>query len=86
MITRRFDSYGNQTYFRRSESVDRSSKNVADVSIENVANVFDEDFKVKVNAFIDGEVFCDAVRRCLLNDLIAGLLDEEDEDKHKKYS
>ncbi|MBM7602515.1 hypothetical protein JOC75_000485 [Metabacillus crassostreae] len=77
MIRREYDRNGNQTYYKRS--VLDSDK------VENLAGVFDEDFKVKVNAFIEGEVFCNAVRRCLLNDLIAGAMDEDDNNRQKKH-
>ncbi|WP_080844240.1 hypothetical protein [Cytobacillus gottheilii] len=47
---------------------------------DNVAGIFDDNFKVKVNAHIDGEDFCRAVRRCLLNDLVAGAEDDNNND------
>ncbi|KUP04026.1 hypothetical protein Q73_14470 [Bacillus coahuilensis m2-6] len=43
----------------------------------DVLGAFDEDFKVKVNAFVDGEDFCRGVRRCLINDLVAGAMDDD---------
>ncbi|KUP04832.1 hypothetical protein Q73_14465 [Bacillus coahuilensis m2-6] len=43
----------------------------------DVLGAFDENFKVKVNAFIDGEDFCRGVRRCLINDLVAGAMDDD---------
>ncbi|MBM7602514.1 hypothetical protein JOC75_000484 [Metabacillus crassostreae] len=64
----------------------RNNNNVAGVSdekLERLADIFDEDFKVPVRASIDGEDFCDAVRRCLINDLVNGLLDEEDRPKKR---
>lgn len=53
--------------------------------LEDLAGIFDEDFKVKVQAFIDGEDFCDAVRRCLINDLVAGAMDQDDDKRRKKH-
>ena len=73
-MIRKFDSTGNQYYFKNSVSDARDLK--------NLAGLFDEDFKIKIDAFIDGRDFCDAVRRCLLNDLIAGAMDEDDDKKH----
>ncbi|RKL65376.1 hypothetical protein CR203_20720 [Salipaludibacillus neizhouensis] len=77
MIRREFDDNGNQSYFKDSESNARD--------LEDLAGVFEEEFKVRVNAFIDGKDFCNAVRRCLLKDLLAGAMDEKDDDKRKKH-
>lgn len=58
---------------------------VSDEKLRRLAGLFDEDFKVPVRASIDGEDFCNAVRRCLINDLVAGLVDDEDDrGKHRK--
>jgi hypothetical protein len=76
MGRREFDKNGNQNVFRNNVLGARD--------LEDLADAFDEDFKVKVNAFIDGEDFCDAVRRCLINDLIAGAMDERDDNRRKK--
>ncbi|MEN8701495.1 hypothetical protein [Bacillus infantis] len=48
---------------------------------DDVAGAFDENFKVNVKAFIEGEEFCRAVRRCLINDLLNAA---EDDDNGKK--
>ncbi|MGD6842749.1 hypothetical protein ACQCVH_09545 [Bacillus infantis] len=48
---------------------------------DDVAGAFDENFKVNVKAFIKGEEFCRAVRRCLINDLLNAA---EDDDNGKK--
>jgi hypothetical protein len=48
---------------------------------DDVAGAFDDNFKVQVKAFIEGEEFCRAVRRCLINDLLNAA---EDEDNGKK--
>jgi hypothetical protein len=45
---------------------------------DDVAGAFDDNFKVKVKAFIEGEEFCRAVRRCLINDLVAAAEDDDD--------
>jgi hypothetical protein len=50
----------------------------------NVAGAFDENFKVKVNAYIDGEDFCRGVRRCLINDLVAGAQDDNDNNGRRR--
>jgi hypothetical protein len=47
----------------------------------NVAGASDNNFRVPVRASIDGEDFCRAVRRCLINDL-AGV--QDDNRRHKK--
>lgn len=49
----------------------------------NVAGAFDDNFKVRVNASIDGEDFCRAVRRCLINDLVAGAEDDNNNNDDK---
>lgn len=52
---------------------------------DNVAGAFDTNFKVPVKAFIDGEDFCRAVRRCLINDLVAGAQDDQqNNNNHRK--
>ncbi|WP_174733494.1 hypothetical protein [Mesobacillus harenae] len=57
---------------------------------DDVAGAFDrrrddDDFKVKLEAFIDSEDFCEAVRRCLINDLVAAAEDDRDDRrKHKR--
>ncbi|WP_071460562.1 hypothetical protein [Bacillus massilinigeriensis] len=55
---------------------------------EEVAGVFDNNFKVRFHGHIDGEDFCRAVRRCLINDLLVAGANEEDrdEDHHHKRS
>lgn len=49
----------------------------------NVAGEFDDNFKVKVRSYIDSEEFCRAVRRCLVNDLVAGAEDDNNNNHHK---
>jgi hypothetical protein len=43
----------------------------------------DRDFRVPVKAFIKSEDFCRAVRRCLIDDLVAAARDDRDDDKRK---
>lgn len=52
---------------------------------DDVLGAFDENFKVPVKAFIDGEDFCRAVRRCLINDLVAAAQDDDDDKKKKRH-
>lgn len=77
MSRRDFDNNGNQSYYKCSVLDEKG--------LEDLAGIFDENFKVKVHAFIDGEDFCDAVRRCLINDLVAGAMDQDDDDRRKKH-
>ncbi|UII54790.1 hypothetical protein LS684_14110 [Cytobacillus spongiae] len=50
-----------------------------------VAGAFDENFRVPVKAFIDGEDFCRGVRRCLIKDLVAGARDDRrDRRRHRR--
>ncbi|KAB2332945.1 hypothetical protein [Bacillus mesophilum] len=46
----------------------------------NVAGAFDNNFKVRVNGTIDSDDLCRAVRRCLVNDLVAGAEDDNRND------
>ncbi|QPC48408.1 hypothetical protein G8O30_08035 [Mangrovibacillus cuniculi] len=41
------------------------------------------DFKVKVNAYIDGDDFCRAVNRCL-GDLVAGANDDDNHNGRRR--
>lgn len=54
---------------------------------DSVAGAFDNNFKVPVRAFIDGEDFCRAVRRCLINDAVAGIQDnrQNNNNNHRKH-
>ncbi|WP_053363001.1 hypothetical protein [Bacillus sp. FJAT-27251] len=49
----------------------------------DVAGIFDENFRVPVKAFIESDDFCRAVRRCLIRDLVAAERDDRDEDERK---
>lgn len=40
---------------------------------------------VNVNAYVNSEDICRAVRRCLINDLVAGIEDEDDNGKKKHH-
>ena len=51
---------------------------------DSVAGAVDRNFKVPVRAFIDGEDFCRAVRRCLINDLVAGVRDDNQNQNRRK--
>ncbi|RSK27585.1 hypothetical protein EJF36_12245 [Bacillus sp. HMF5848] len=68
--------------YRRNN--DNDVAGISDKKLRRLADIFDEDFKVPVQATIDGDDFCDAVRRCLINDLVDGLLDEEDRPKKRR--
>lgn len=70
MARREYDKHGNQCYYRGSVQGTRD--------VKDVAGIFDEDFKVRVHAYIDGRDFCAAVRRCLIHDLVQGALDDND--------
>jgi hypothetical protein len=48
-----------------------------------VLGTFDN-FKIPVKAYVNSEDICRAVRRCLINDLVAGIRDENDDDNRKK--
>ncbi|WP_404332615.1 hypothetical protein [Mesobacillus maritimus] len=50
---------------------------------DDVLGTFDN-FKIPVKAFVDSEDICRAVRRCLINDLVAGIRDEDDDDRKKR--
>ncbi|KKK38487.1 hypothetical protein WQ57_07720 [Mesobacillus campisalis] len=54
----------------------------------DVAGIFDDDFRVPVRAFIESDDFCRAVRRCLRRDLVAGARDDRndrnDRDDHRR--
>ncbi|WP_043930448.1 hypothetical protein [Bacillus sp. EB01] len=54
-------------------------------SNEDVAGIFDENFRVRVNASIDGDDFCRAVRRCLIRDLVGGLRDDNDDNDNRDH-
>lgn len=43
-----------------------------------------ENIRIPVNAYVNSEDICRAVRRCLINDLVAGIQDEEDDNGKKK--
>ncbi|MCM3670368.1 hypothetical protein M3181_15395 [Mesobacillus maritimus] len=56
-------------------------------STGDVQGTFDDNFRVPVrikNAFIDSDDFCRAVRRCLINDLVAAEQDDDDRKKRRK--
>ncbi|MGJ9385722.1 hypothetical protein [Salipaludibacillus sp. CF4.18] len=70
--------------YRRENDSDVAG--ISDKKLRRLADLLDDDFEVPVRATIDGEDLCDAVRRCLIKDLVEGLLDEEDKPKrHKKH-
>jgi hypothetical protein len=48
-----------------------------------VLGTFDN-FRIPVEAYVNSEDICRAVRRCLINDLVAGIRDENDDDNRKK--
>lgn len=53
----------------------------------DVQGAFDDNFRVPVrirNAYIDSDDFCRAVRRCLINDLVAAEQDDDDRKKRRK--
>lgn len=54
-------------------------------SRDSVAGAFDRNFKVPVKAFIDGEDFCRAVRRCIVGDLVAGARDDRDDRRNNNH-
>jgi hypothetical protein len=68
------------SYRKNNNGVAGASNN----KLERLADLFDEDFRVPVRASIDGEDFCNATRRCLINDLVKGLLDEDDRPKKRR--
>lgn len=72
---RKYDRNGNQYYYRNSVLGASDS--------EKLAGLVEEGFNVKVNAYIEGRDFCNAVRRCLINDLVAGAMDENGKNKDK---
>ncbi|MBY0095603.1 hypothetical protein [Mesobacillus maritimus] len=49
-----------------------------------VLGTFDN-FRVPVKAYVNSEDICRAVRRCLINDLVAGIRDEDDDNRKKKH-
>ncbi|WP_223700550.1 hypothetical protein [Sutcliffiella deserti] len=55
-----------------------------DKDYDRVAGIFDENFRVPVHASIDGRDFCQAVRRCLINDLVAGAQDDRRRKCHRR--
>jgi len=48
----------------------------------DVAGAFDNNRRVRFTGYINEEDLCRAVRRCLLNDLVAGAEDDRDDDRH----
>ncbi|ALC92230.1 hypothetical protein AM500_22485 [Bacillus sp. FJAT-18017] len=81
---RRGSNVGGAQDDRRKRKDDRHD-NRRNRSNEDVAGIFDENFRVRVNASIDGDDFCRAVRRCLIRDLVGGIRDDNDDnrDHHK---
>ncbi|WP_245807739.1 hypothetical protein [Halobacillus massiliensis] len=76
---------------RRSNNVGGASKNrrrIAGVSdkgsCNNVAGVSDNNFKVPVKSYIDGEDFCRAVNRCLNNDVMGASENNNNSRRHHK--
>ncbi|WP_064091594.1 hypothetical protein [Rossellomorea aquimaris] len=51
---------------------------------DDVAGASDRNFRVPVKAFIEGEDFCRAVRRCIADDLVAGARDDNRDRRRRR--